>query len=286
MDDTIIFQNNLTSLFLCDNIILSKRKLAGTNIRQDGYFTACIAAYLSFWKNGLPYSIDVNGNPLTSISKDCCRCYNIETGKIEPAKLYFPIKTIVDKFSEYRKTFNRTHNDPTLLQVVEKLQTELESGAIAQDIAAWDIFVDKCRIAALKTKVSFLESENQMLKLKAASNNEEAINRLASYIDIIKGSESTYNANFDHHINIINEYKDEIRRIKFERLHNPTVDFDWTRDKALKDAIRYHRYYLNNLFAFYFRTLPVELKSIPIETVNNICNSSLKIYSRHEERRF
>lgn len=128
MDDTIILQDNFMCFVLCEDFILSKRKLYGTNIRQKGYVTASLGAYLSFWKTGLPYSVDVNGNPLTSISKEECRAYNLETGCIEPTSVGFPIEVIFEKFDEYRKKFNRSHNQPTLLDVVVILLHKLEEG--------------------------------------------------------------------------------------------------------------------------------------------------------------
>ena len=286
MNDTLILQENFVFLVRCNHIIQSKRKFAGTNIRQDGYFTACIAAYLSFWKTGLPYSVDVNGNPLTSISKEGCRCYNLETGTIEHAQLHFPVQTVVDKFCEYRKTFHRTHNAPTLLQVVDSLQEELANGTPPEELVAWDTFVDKCKIAALETKVSLLESDNQQLRLKAATNIEEAVRQLATYSDVVREGEDSYNLQFDTHVGVINQYDAERRRIRFERIRKCEVVLDWTQEKALKDAVKYHKYYLTNLFAFRFRSLPKELKSLPVETVNAVCGTNLKIYNPHEKSRF
>lgn len=286
MDDSIILQNNLTFLFLCEDIILSKRKLLGTNIRQEGYLTASLGAYLSFWTTGLPYSVDVNGNPLTSISKEGCRAYNFQTNCIEPTSVHFPIQVIIEKFDEYRKNFNRSHNEPTLLDVVVSLQHQVEEGLQPKEMYHWDIFHDKCRIASLETKLSNLQSENAELELIIRTQEEDTIKLLSDYSVTIREGEEDYNRNFDNCIEKIETYRSALRQLKFDRLHSGVkVVIDWTEDNAYKDAVKYWQYRLRTLFTFQFRSLPEAVKSLPIETINKICNTNLKSYNTHAKRK-
>ena len=279
MDDSIILQNNLTFLFLCEDIILSKRKLFGTNIRQEGYLTASLGAYLSFWKTWLPYSVDVNGNPLTSISKEGCRAYNFQTDCIEPTSIDFPIKVIIEKFDECRKEFKRSHNDPTLLDVVASLQHQLEEGGKPKSMYAWEIFRQKCRIASLETKIDILKSENTSVKNKLRTEKDDAVKLLAEYANLIRQGEDTYNSRFDNCIEKIAVYQEALRKLRFDRLHGSVrVVVDRTKDNAYKDAVKYWQYRLRNLFAFQYRSLPEEVKALPIETINDVCNTNLKIY--------
>ena len=285
MDDSIILQNNLTFLFLCEDIILSKRKLFGTNIRQEGYLTASLGAYLSFWKTGLPYSVDVSGNPLTSISKEGCRAYNFQTDCIEPTSVHFPIQVIVEKFDEYRNNFNRSHNDPTLLDVVVILQQQLEERVKPKSMYAWEIFREKCRIASLETKIDIYKSGNESLKRKLRIQEEDAVKLLAEYANLIRQGEDTFNSRFDNCIEKIAVYQEALRKLRFDRLHGSVrVVVDRTKDNAYKDAVKYWQYCLRNLFAFQYSSLPEEVKALPIETINDVCNTNLKIYDSPVKR--
>ena len=285
MDDSIILQNNLTFLFLCEDIILSKRKLFGTNISQEGYLTASLGAYLSFWKTGLPYSVDVNGNPLTSISKEGCRAYNFQTDCIEPTSIDFPIEVIIEKFDERRKEFKRSHNDPTLLDVVVLLQHQLEEGVKPKSMYAWEIFHEKCRIASLETKIDILKSGNESLKRKMRIQEEDAVKLLAEYANTIQEGEDTYNSSFDNCIEKIEIYRSALRNLRFNRLHyGERTVMNRTQDNAYKDAVKYWQYRLRNLFAFQYRSLPEEVKALPIETINDVCNTNLKIYNPQVKR--
>ena len=285
MDDTIILQDNFMFLFLCEDIILRKRKLFGTNIRQEGYLTASLGAYLSFWKAGLPYSVDVNGNPLTSISKEGCRAYNFQTDCIEPTSVNFPIEFIIKKFNEFRKKIDRSHNDPTLLDVVVILQQQLEEGVEPKSLYFWDIFHDKCRIASLETKIDILKSENTSVKNKLRIEKDDAVKLLAEYANFIRQGEDTYNSSFDNCIEKIAVYQEALRKLRFDRLHSSVrVVVDRTKDNAYKEAVKYWQYRLRNLFAFQYRSLPETVKSLPIETINMICNTNLKSYNTHAKR--
>lgn len=285
MDDTIILQDNLAFLFLCEDIILSKRKLFGTNIHQEGYLTAPLVAYLSFWKTGLPYSVDSNGNPLTSISKEGCRAYNFQTDCIEPTSVDFPIEAIIEKFNEFRKEFVRSHNDPTLLDVVVMLQHQLEEGVEPKSIYFWDIFRDKCRIASLETKIDILKSENTSVKNKLRIEKDDAVKLLPEYANLIRQGEDTYNLSFENCIEKIEIYRSALRNLRFNRLHcDEKTVMDRTQDNAYKDAVKYWQYRIRNLFAFQYRSLPEVVKVLPIETINDVCNTNLKIYDPQVKR--
>ena len=286
MDDTIILQDNFALLFLCDEIILSNRKLFGTNIRQEGYLIGSLGAYLSFWKNGLPYSVDTNGNPLTSISKKGCRAYNFQTDCIEPASVDFPIEIIMEKFNEYRKEFKRTHNYPTLLKVVCILQNKLEKGEEPKDVFYWDIYRDKCRIAALETKLSNIQSENESLKMNLRTHEEDALRLLSSFADIIREGEEAYNRNFNICLENIENYRTALNQLRFDRMHNGIKEImNRTQDNAYKDAVKYWQHRLRNLLAFQFHSLPEKVKALPIETINAVCDTSLKIFDPQAKRK-
>lgn len=267
-------------MFLCEDIILSKGKLFGTNIRQEGYLTASLGAYLSFWKTGLPYSVDVNGNPLTSISKEGCRAYNFQTDCIEPTSIDFPIEVIIEKFGECRKEFKRCHNNPTLNDVMVSLQHQVEEGVKPKSIYSWEIFREKCRIASLETKIDIFKSGNESLKRKLRIQEEDAVKLLAEYAITIQEGEENYNLSFENCIEKIEIYRSALRNLRFNRLHyGKKTIMDRTQDNAYKDAIKYWQYRLRNLFAFQYRSLPEEVKALPIETINNVCNTNLKIYN-------
>ena len=285
MDDTIILQDNLMFLFLCEDIILSKRKLFGTNIRQKGYLTASLGAYLSFWKTGLPYSVDVNGNPLTSISKVGCRAYNFQTDCIEPTSVDFPVEVIFEKFYECRKKFIRSHNDPTLSDVVVMLKHQLEEGVKPKSMYTWEIFRDKCRITSLETKIDILKSRNESLKMKQHIQEEDAIKLLAEYAYTIQEGEENYNLSFDNYVEKIENYRSSLRNLRFNRLHygEKTV-MDRAQDNAYRDAVKYWQYRLQTLFAFQFHSLPEKVKELPMETINAVCDTQLKIYDSHAKR--
>ena len=109
---------------------------------------------------------------------------------------------------------------------------------------------------------------------------EDAIKLLSDYSVSVREGEEDYNRNFDNCIEKIETYRSALRQLKFDRLHNGVnIVMDRTGDNAYKDAIKYWQCRLRNLFAFQYRSLPEEVKALPIETINNVCNTNLKIYN-------
>ena len=140
-------------------------------------------------------------------------------------------------------------------------------------------------IASLETKIDILKSGNESLKRKMQIQKEAAVKLLAEYANTIQEDEETYNLSFENCIEKIEIYRSALRNLRFNRLHyNERTVMHRTQDNAYKDAIKYWQYRLRNLFAFQYRSLPEEVKALPIETINDVCNTNLKIYNPQVKR--
>ena len=172
------------------------------------------------------------------------------------------------------------------MDVVVLLQHQFEEGVNPKSMYAWEIFREKCRIASLETKIDIYKSGNESLKRKLQIQEEDAVKLLAEYANTIQEGEETYNLSFENCIEKIEIYWSALRKLKFDRLHSSErVITDRTQDNAYKDAVKYWQYRLRTLFAFQYRSLPEAVKSLPVDTINKICNTNLKNYNPHAKRK-
>ena len=167
-----IFIENISLIMMCKNIIALDKDMNGCIVIQPGFIDAPLVAYLDFWFQSLPFSIDEEYRPICAVSEKCCFVRN-DNGKITKAKLIAPIKDIVNVFNKCKARQIYYPNKNSLSDTISKLRDLIGSEKIHHtDLVGWQQFYLPAKLSILEVKYNKLFEEVKQLKDRLIQYNK------------------------------------------------------------------------------------------------------------------
>lgn len=133
---TLCDRDNIALLLMCRKIIENNAEMKGCVVRQPAAIEATLGAYLDFWYNSLPLSVDDKCNPICVVTPD--GCYVAPDGRTEAAvveaRLNTALSDVVDAFIKCKESHDEADGTMSIDDVIDILKNAIAEGKVAPEM--------------------------------------------------------------------------------------------------------------------------------------------------------